>query len=444
MPSGSSGLETRWAGKSPSRTVELLRTVVAPLLLMVTTPPVAIVLWITSTFLDGELSRLLTPSGWRLVAERWPWPSFTAAGMIAAHVLLQLLLLRLLPGPAHSGPVTPMGNQPRYRLNGVPAYLITHGLFVFCSYRLGWFRAAAPWDHFGELLATLVLFALLLCALLYVKGATRPSTTDASRSGSPVWDFFWGVELHPRLLGVELKQLVNCRVSMTGWSLLVVAFAAKQVELYGALSTSMLVAAALPLLYLFKFFVWEGGYFGSLDIMHDRFGYYICWGVLSWVPAVYAIAAQYLVLRPIALSVFVASAFFALGLLSLYVNYAADAQRLRVRSTGGKTKIWGRTPELIRATYETGDGQTRESLLLVSGYWRIARHFHYVPEIALAVAWTLPAGLDHLLPWVYVLFLTVLLLHRAGRDDRRCHAKYGRHWDEYCSRVRWRVLPGIY
>ena len=41
--------------------------------------------------------------------------------------------------------------------------------------------------------------------------------------------------------------------------------------------------------YILKFFYWESGYFGSLDIMHDRFGYYICWGVLCWIPGVYTL-----------------------------------------------------------------------------------------------------------------------------------------------------------
>jgi 7-dehydrocholesterol reductase len=32
--------------------------------------------------------------------------------------------------------------------------------------------------------------------------------------------------------------------------------------------------------YLVKFYMWETGYWGSMDIQHDRAGYYICWGCL--------------------------------------------------------------------------------------------------------------------------------------------------------------------
>ena len=78
---------------------------------------------------------------------------------------------------------------------------------------------------------------------------------------------------------------------MMGWSLIVCSFAAKQAALDPAagVSNAMLVSVGLTVLYLFKFFWWESGYLASLDIMHDRFGYYICWGVLAWVPAVYAL-----------------------------------------------------------------------------------------------------------------------------------------------------------
>jgi 7-dehydrocholesterol reductase len=178
--------------------------------------------------------------------------------------------------------------------------------------------------------------------------------------------------------------------------------------------------------------------------MHDRFGYYICWGVLAWVPAVYPLAAQYLVLRPQELSWPACVGLLALGLGAVWLNYAADAERQRVRATAGHTKVWGKPPQLIRAEYTTADGKKHESLLLASGWWGVARHFHYLPEIVLALAWSLPAGFQHFLPYFYVVYLTILLADRAGRDDRRCQKKYGPAWDEYKRRVKWKILPGVF
>jgi 7-dehydrocholesterol reductase len=74
----------------------------------------------------------------------------------------------------------------------------------------------------------------------------------------------------------------------------------------------------------------------------------------------------------------------------------------------------------------------------------VARHFHYVPEILLALSWALPAGFGHALPYFYVVYLTILLVDRAGRDDLRCRQKYGAYWDDYCARVPSKIIPGIY
>jgi len=436
---------TTWAAASESAAGELLRTTLGPLLLILATPPAAIIFWVVCTFkpFDGALQPLLSAAGWRALAEHWPWPSAFAASIFLVFAAIEALLLHWLPGDIFEGPVTPTGSRPSYKLNGVAAWLVSHLLFFGCSYGLHLFRAGIVWDRFGEILATQVCLALFFCLFLYLRGRYRPTCEDRSLSGNFIWDYYWGVELHPTLLGVNLKQLVNCRVSMMGWSLIVCSFAAKQAEL-GHLSNSMLVSVAVTVIYLFKFFWWESGYFTSLDIMHDRFGYYICWGVLAWVPAVYALTAQYLVLRPYDLAWPIASALLLLGMAAIYVNYAADAQRQRVRATGGRTTVWGRQPQVIRARYTTADGQGHESLLLVSGWWGVARHFHYVPEITLALAWSLPAGFSHFVPYFYVTFLTILLADRATRDDKRCRKKYGAYWDEYCRRVPWKIVPGVY
>ena len=436
---------TTWAAPSASAIGDVIRTTIGPLLLILLTPPAAIVFWIVCTFepFDGSLLPLLSRDGWQAVARHWPWPSLPAAIVIFSFAALQLALLRWLPGETFCGPITPAGTRPQYKLNGVAAWLVTHTL-LFAGHGLGLLRAGFVWDIFGEMLATLVLFALAFCLFLYLKGRYAPTSPDRSVSGNFIWDYYWGVELHPKAFGIELKQLINCRISMMGWSVLVCAFALKQAELSGSISNAMLVSAGITVLYLFKFFWWESGYFTSIDIMHDRFGYYICWGVLAWVPAVYALTAQYLVLRPRHLPWPLAMALFGLGAAAIYANYAADAQRQRVRASDGKAMVWGRPPELVRAAYTTADGQRHQSLLLASGWWGIARHFHYVPEILLALAWSLPAGFDHFVPYFYVTFLTILLIDRATRDDRRCRNKYGAAWQEYCAQVPWKMVPGVY
>lgn len=130
-------------------------------------------------------------------------------------------------------------------------------------------------------------------------------------------------------------------------------------------------------------------------------------------------------------------------MLSVWINYAADRQRQVFRATEGKCLVWGRTPEFIVAKYVTEAGERKQSLLLVSGWWGLARHFHYVPEILAALCWTLPALASSPAPYFYVTFLTVLLTDRAFRDDARCLHKYQQDWAKYCARVPSLIVPGI-
>jgi 7-dehydrocholesterol reductase len=421
----------------------IVRTTLGPAALMLTTPFVATLMWVAVDRYHGSVLEMAQagPGAWIAAL---PMPTGTAALIVIGWVAFQALLLRFLPGERFLGPVTPAGVQPEYKLNGMAAWLVTHGLIFGVLWPAGLLDPGALLRHYGSVLALLTISALAFCVFLYWKGMRYPTSPDTVYTGNLLFDFFQGIDLHPRLLGMNLKQLVNCRVSMMGWSVVFGCCAVAQLERHGAVSTSMLASVAVLGVYLFKFFWWEGGYFHSLDIMHDRFGYYICWGVLAWVPSMYCIPALWLVDHPIQLPVPVALAIVALGLVSIWINYDADAQRQRVRRTSGNTTVWGKPPETMVARYVTADGQHRTSLLLLSGWWGVARHFHYVPELALAAAWTVPAGFTHALPWAYWVFLFILLMDRSVRDEKRCAKKYGEDWSVYCRRVPYRVLPGVF
>jgi 7-dehydrocholesterol reductase len=110
----------------------------------------------------------------------------------------------------------------------------------------------------------------------------------ARRSSGFIWDFYWGTELHPTVFGYNIKQLVNCRISvratmrdtsltarnaqMIGWQMACWASVAYQYDRYGYVANGLLVSALLQFVYLYKFFLWESGYFASIDIQVDMSG----------------------------------------------------------------------------------------------------------------------------------------------------------------------------
>ena len=72
---------------------------------------------------------------------------------------------------------------------------------------------------------------------------------------------------------------------------------------------------------------WETGYWGTMDIAHDRAGYYLCWGCLNWVPAIYTSPALYITEHPIEWSLPAATAIGVAGTAAIYINYDSDRQR---------------------------------------------------------------------------------------------------------------------
>ena len=426
-----------------------IRQTLAPLLLILLCPPAVFLFWYTNTALDGSFTKLgefLSQEGlWTAIQIIWRpyfFGSSAAWTILAIFAGFELLLMKVLPGKEFKGPITPAGNVPVYKANGLLAYIITVVLFCLCSFSFQLFSPAILYDHFPYILGALNLFSLFFCLFLLLKGYWYPSSTDSGGSGNLIFDYYWGTELYPRLFGWDVKLFTNCRFGMMGWPLLLISFAAKQYELYG-LSDSMLIAVALQLIYITKFFIWETGYLRSLDIMHDRAGYYICWGVLVWIPGIYASPTFYLVNHPNHLGPFWAASIFCLGTACILINYWADSQRQRVRASNGACMIWGRKPLVTIAHYVTEKGEKKQNLLLSSGWWGISRHFHYVPEILGAFFWTVPALFTHFLPYFYVVFLTVLLMERAFRDDRRCAHKYGQDWTTYCREVPYKIIPYV-
>lgn len=411
-------------------------------------PVLAVYLWHINESCGGSMSEFLENierGGLKYMVDSYPRMSMNGFYHILGFGIIQAFFQLVLPGRPFYGPVTPKGNIPVYRANGVQSYVATLAV-LFGTWKLGYFNPGEVYDSMGEIVSTSNVFSLVFCGFLYLKGRFLPSSTDNGSTGSFLFDYYWGRELFPRVgQHFDIKTWTNCRMGMMSWAVLPLCYAVKQAELNdGMASNTMLVSVALMQIYVFKFFYWETGYWTSMDIAHDRAGFYLCWGCLVWVPSVYTSPAMHLVRRPHDLPLGFALALFAFGVAMIIINYDSDRQRQQFRKCEGKEMVWGRPPVKIEAVYKTGDGKTKKSLLLASGWWGLSRHFHYLPEILAAFAWSAPAGFEHATAYIYVLFLVGLLTDRAYRDEERCAAKYGRYYDQYKKLVPWKIVPFIF
>ncbi|CBJ11680.1 7-dehydrocholesterol reductase (7-DHC reductase) (Sterol Delta(7)-reductase) (Protein DWARF 5) [Legionella longbeachae NSW150] len=424
-----------------------IRNTLGPLFLILVCPVFVMLMWYTNTQLEGSLLAL-----WNLMLQNgfsqsiysiWQpyfWGSTIAWKIIVVFIVFELALMRLLPGKIFHGPISPKGNVPVYKDNGLFAFIVTMGTFCVSSFGFNLFSASILYDNLGALLGALNIFSLIFCAFLYLKGRFFPSSTDSGITRNFLFDYYWGTELYPQVFGWHIKKFITCRFGMMSWGLFLISYCAKQAEL-GGVSNSMLISVFLQFVYLSKFYMWEKGYLRSLDMMHDRAGFYICWGCMVWVPCVYTSPSMYLVLHPIHLPFIWAIVILFLGFASIMINFLADRQRLTARATQGDCSIWGKKPVTVLAHYKTTEGDKKQTILLASGWWGVARHFHYIPELAGTFFWSVPALFVNFSPYFYLSFLTVLLFDRAFRDDRRCATKYGQDWKKYCELVPYKIVP---
>ena len=131
------------------------------------------------------------------------------------------------------------------------------------------------------------------------------------------------------------------------------------------------------------------------------------------------------------------------GLLCVLMNYRVDYEKQLFRATDGKCRLWGR-PVRYMEVEDVSCAKKKPSKLLLSGCWGVARHLNYDFEILAAFCWSVPACGHGVWPFLYVIFLTGLLVHRVFRDEEKCAKKYGKHWPKYCQAVPHRMIPYVF
>ncbi|KAI7986120.1 7-dehydrocholesterol reductase [Camellia lanceoleosa] len=151
--------------------------------------------------------------------------------MIACYAAFEAVLQLFLPGKRVEGPISPAENRPVYKANGVAAYAVT--LITYLS--LWWlglsyskrgiharhvrmfavFNPSIVYDHLGEIFSALIFGSLIFCIFFCIKGHVATSSSDSGSCGNIIIDFYWGMELYPRIgKNFDIKDFTNCRFGM--------------------------------------------------------------------------------------------------------------------------------------------------------------------------------------------------------------------------------------
>ncbi|KAG7282717.1 hypothetical protein CRUP_017643 [Coryphaenoides rupestris] len=292
------------------------------------------------------------------------WPPRLPPTSALWDPLAPALLLGWFSLHVSEGLVLKNGTRLKYPINGFHALCVSVGLLLLLLW-LG-----APLGSLFELLLPLAVCAtgtsFLLSFYLYIRSFWAPhhALSPGGNTGNPLYDFFIGRELNPRIGNFDLKYFCELRPGLIGWVVINLGMLMKEVELRDSPSLAMILVNSFQLLY--------EAVLTTMDIVHDGFGFMLVFGDLAWVPFTYSLQASFLVIHPQELG-------------------AAAATGITIATATGKR-------------------------LLVSGWWGLVRHPNYLGDLLMALAWSLPCGFSHLLPYFYVVYFTVLLVHREARD----------------------------
>jgi Delta14-sterol reductase len=333
-------------------------------------------------------------------------------------------------------------------------------------------------DNYLQILTANLVIAYSLATFVYVRSfAVKPGNKEFRElaaggvSGNMLYDWFKGRELNPRLqipfIGdMDIKEFMEIRPGMLGWAIFNFANIAKQYRTYGYVTDSIVFITVTQLLYVADAWYNEPAILTTIDITTDGFGFMLSYGDLAWLPFVYSIQTRYLSVHPVTLGWVGLSLVMSVLLVGYSIFRAANSEKNTFRSNPND-------PSIAHLKYiETKTG----SRLLISGWWGVARHINYTADWLQALPYSLPTGIagytilsagsgiegairmadgrevvpgaakgwGMLITYFYVLYFAVLLIHRDGRDDEKCHRKYGDDWVKYKSIVKYRMIPGVY
>uniref|UniRef100_A0A8P0NYW1 Delta(14)-sterol reductase n=1 Tax=Canis lupus familiaris TaxID=9615 RepID=A0A8P0NYW1_CANLF len=381
---------------------------------------------------EKEPSLLNFPPPMPALSELWDTRAFA---IYFFWFSLQALFYILPIGKVVEGMPLADGRRLKYRLNGFYAFLLTCvavGAALCRGVELHY-----VYHHFLPLALAAATFAMALSTYLAVRAAWAPPAALApASSGNAIYDFFIGRELNPRIGTFDLKYFCELRPGLIGWVVvnLVMLLAEMKLQHRAAPSLAMILVNSFQLLYVVDALWNEEALLTTMDITHDGFGFMLAFGDLVWVPFIYSFQAFYLVNHPNEVSWPMASLIIALKLCGYVIFRCANSQKNAFRKNPTDPKL------AHLKTIHTSTGKN----LLVSGWWGFVRHPNYLGDLIMALAWSLPCGFKHVLPYFYVIYFTVLLVHREARDERHCRKKYGLAWEKYCQRVPYRIFPYVY
>ncbi|RAH44261.1 c-24(28) sterol reductase [Aspergillus brunneoviolaceus CBS 621.78] len=424
------------------------------LCMMIGFPMLMEYMWLGATYYDGKpplpepgqsIPEFFAHLGNLLYAGAFPslkawtiyWVFFIFEG--ACYVLLPGITVMGRPLP-HLG-----GKQLPYYCSAVWSFYTTIALALLLHFT-GIFKLHTIIDEFGPLMNVAILSGFIVSFVAYFSALARGA--EHRMTGYPIYDFFMGAELNPRMFGIlDFKMFFEVRLPWYILLFVTMGAAARQYETYGYVSGEVGFLLMAHFLYANACSKGEECIVSTWDMYYEKWGFMLIFWNLAGVPLSYCHCTIYLANhdpatyrwnRPFLIFLYVAYLFV------YWVWDTTNSQKNRYRQQERGTLVFRKTfPQLPWQTLKNPKTITAEdgSKILVDGWYGKARKIHYTCDLYFALNWGLITGFNSPFPWFYPVFFACMISHRALRDIQRCRNKYGEAWREYERQVPYLFIP---
>ncbi|KAI1824305.1 Delta(24(24(1)))-sterol reductase [Xylaria intraflava] len=424
--------------------------------LMIGFPLLMWYMWLGATQYDGKLP--LPQEGQSLVdflqhllhlVYTRAFPTLQAWKIYWGYMIFEGICYYFLPGVEGYGKPLPFegGKQLRYFCNAYASFYFTI-LVMGILHFTGYFPIYTFIDEFGPILTVAILSGYIVSFVAYFSALARGR--QHRMTGYPIYDFFMGAELNPRMFGIiDMKMFYEVRIP---WYILFgisTATAARQYEQYGYVAGEVWFLVMAHYLYANACSKGEQLIITTWDMYYEKWGFMLIFWNMAGVPLSYCHCTLYLASHDpseYAWNKLALTALF-IAYIGVYVvwdqcNAQKNAFRAKERGTLLKRKTFPTLPWTYLDNPKTIDTDTGDKLL-VDGWYGYARKIHYTCDAFFAISWGLITGFNSPFPWFYPVFFVGMITHRTMRDIERCRTKYGEAWNEYERRVPYLFIPYV-
>ncbi|KAG5584156.1 hypothetical protein H5410_044590 [Solanum commersonii] len=218
-------------------------------------------------------------------------PSWTSVAMLIGYFLYLATVGSILPGKLVPGATLSDGTRLHYRCNGLLSLLLLV-LLLGVGSQMNLVSPTAIADRGLELLSTTFIFSVLVTLMLYLVGLNSRAKSSSLKphvSGNLIHDWWFGIQLNPEFMGIDLKFFF-VRAGMMGWLLINLSVLAKCV-IEAKLSQSMILYQLFCGLYILDYFFYEEFMTSTWDIIAERLGFMLVFGDLVFIPFTFSIQA---------------------------------------------------------------------------------------------------------------------------------------------------------